>query len=158
MTAILWRIAAVTPSWTADDLSGKGAEATGGRWNRAGTPAVYTSASIALASVETLAHLGAGALPLNRYLVRIEVPDDLYAAREVLDPLPPGWDAEPYGSPGVTAGEAWLRWRRTALLQVPSVLVPEEANVVINPLHPDSARISAAIVRKWLYDQRLRQP
>ncbi len=157
MTVLLWRIAAVTPHYTADDLSGKGAETTGARWNRRGTPVVYASINIALASLETLAHLGVQGLPLNRYLVRIDVPADIYAARAVLDPLPPGWDAQPYGRPGVAAGEAWLRGATSALLQVPSVLVPEEANLLINPRHPDAAGIRAGIVRRWLYDHRLRQ-
>jgi len=156
MTCVLWRIAAVTPAYSADDLSGKGAETTGGRWNLRGTPVVYTSANIALASLETLVHLGATALPLNRYLVRIDVPDDVYAARTVLDPAPAGWDADPYGVPSVRAGDAWCRGGTAALLEVPSVLVPEECNVLINPRHADAARIVATMVRKWLVDPRVR--
>lgn len=149
MTRALWRIAAVTPQYAAEDLSGKGAESTGGRWNAAGTPLVYTSANIALASLETLARLGLEGVPLNRYLVRIDVPDDVYEARTVLAP-PPGWDAQPYGLPSVQAGQAWCRAGATALLEVPSVLVPEEANLLINPRHPDSARLRATPLRKWL--------
>jgi RES domain-containing protein len=149
MTRPLWRIAAVTKQYGAQDLSGKGAELTGGRWNAAGTPVVYTSANIALASLETLARLGLDTLPLNRYLVRIDVPDDVYDARTVLAP-PPGWDAQPYGLPSIQAGTAWCRANATALLEVPSVLVPEEANLLINPRHPDSARLRATLLRKWL--------
>ncbi|GGY76111.1 RES family NAD+ phosphorylase [Pseudoduganella plicata] len=156
MTCALWRIAAVTPAYSADDLSGKGAETTGGRWNLRGTPVVYTSANIALASLETLAHLAVERLPWNRYLVRIDVPDDVYAARTVLDPVPAGWDADPYGLPSVQAGEAWCREGRTALLDVPSALVPEERNVLINPRHADAARIGAVMQRKWLVDPRMR--
>jgi len=156
MTRALWRIAAVTPAYSADDLSGKGAETTGGRWNLRGTPVVYTSSNIALASLETLVHLAAECLPLNRYLVRIDVPDDIYAAREVLDPAPVGWDADPYGLPSVQAGEAWRRGGRFALLEVPSVLVPEECNVLVNPRHADAARIGVVMLRKWLVDPRVR--
>jgi len=66
----VWRIAAETPDYEAHDLSGKGAEQTGGRWNRKGTPLIYTSVSRALACLETVVHLSSGdALPLNRYLV-----------------------------------------------------------------------------------------
>jgi RES domain-containing protein len=62
----LWRIATDTKDHEADDLSGKGAETTGGRWNAVGIPMVYTSLSRALASLETVVHLNAGGLPLNR--------------------------------------------------------------------------------------------
>ncbi|WEF33320.1 RES family NAD+ phosphorylase [Pseudoduganella chitinolytica] len=154
MTRQLWRIAAVTQDHAADDLSGQGAKATGGRWNARGTAVVYTSANIALASLETLAHLELQGLPLNRYLVRIDVPDDVDDARTILA-VPPGWDAQPYGLPSVQAGTAWCRANATALLEVPSVLVPEEVNVLINPRHPDSARLRATVLRKWLADPRV---
>ena len=69
----LWRIGSDTPDYTADDLGGIGAERSGGRWNRKGTRMVYASTSRALACLETLVHLGAGDLALNRYLVVITV-------------------------------------------------------------------------------------
>ncbi len=69
MSRRLWRIGTDTRSWQAHDLSGKGAEVTGGRWNAKGTPVVYASEARALACLETLVHLNAGGLPLNRYLV-----------------------------------------------------------------------------------------
>lgn len=72
--SLLWRIAADTPRYTADDLSGIGAKFTGGRWNSKGVPMVYCSTSIALATLATVHYLRAGTLPFNRFLVRIEVP------------------------------------------------------------------------------------
>ncbi|HVS77374.1 MAG TPA: RES family NAD+ phosphorylase, partial [Steroidobacteraceae bacterium] len=66
----IWRIAPDTPDYVSDDLLGKGAERTGGRWNRKGTPMLYCSSTIALACLETLVHLSGGdPVPLNRYLV-----------------------------------------------------------------------------------------
>lgn len=153
MTVALWRIAATTPKYAADDLSGAGAKSTGGRWNPVGMAATYCSESIALAVHETVVHLRSGGLPLNRYLVRIDVPDDVWAARHVLAP-PVGWDALPAGMISVQAGEAWLMSNASALLVVPSVIVPEESNVLINPLNPDAARIVATALRKWHYDPR----
>lgn len=153
MTVALWRIAATTATYEADDLSGSGAKNTGGRWNPAGMAAVYTSENISLALHETIVHLRSGALPLNRFLVRIHVPGDIWAARQVLTP-PLGWDALPAGMISVQAGEAWLRGKTSALLLVPSVIVPEESNVLINPLHTDASRISATSLRKWRYDPR----
>jgi RES domain-containing protein len=107
--------------------------------------------------METLVHLGAGALPLNRYLVRIDIPDDVWAAAELLDisTAPAGWDALPAGRASIACGTVWLASKRSACLMVPSTITPEESNVLINPAHPDSAKITAQKVRKWLYDARL---
>ena len=68
---------------------------------------------------------------------------------------PVGWDAEPAGRTSIELGTNWLRSVTSALLVIPSVIVPEEFNVLINPQHSGSARITAAKVRKWLYDPRL---
>ena len=154
---VLWRIATDTREYEAHDLSGKGAERTGGRWNRPGRPVVYTASSVALACLETVVHLNAGDLPLNRFLVRIEVPDELWQARRTLTPaaLPVGWSAIPEGRVSLDAGDRWLHEVSTVLLEVPSVIVPEEFNALINPLHPDARLIRAAKVRPWFYDQRL---
>ena len=153
MTVALWRIAATAPAYEAHDLSGAGAKNTGGRWNSVGMAVTYSSMSIALAAHETVVHLRSAGLPLNRYLVRIDVPDDVWGARQVLAP-PVGWDALPVGMTSVQAGDGWLRSKASALLVVPSVIVPEESNVLINPAHPDTARITATALRKWLYDPR----
>jgi RES domain-containing protein len=149
----LWRIATDTPTYGADDLSGAGAASGGGRWNRTGTPALYTSGSIALACLETLVHLGSSTLPLNRYLVRIDAPDDVWARRTRLAP-PVGWDAIPPGLVSIEAGQSWLVSGASALLEVPSVVVPEEANVVVNPHHADARSLKATKLRKWAYDAR----
>ena len=153
MTVALWRIAATTIKYVAEDMSGTGAKETGGRWNPVGLAVTYSSENIALAVHETVVHLRSAGLPLNRYLVRIDVPDDVWKARTVLKPQI-GWDALPAGMASVQAGGEWLLSKTTALLVVPSVIVPEESNVLINPMHPDAARVVATAVRKWHYDQR----
>lgn len=156
MTHILWRIATEAKTYPAADLSGKGAEASGGRWNAPGIPMVYTSESRALACLETLVHLNAGGLPFNRYLVEISVPDAVWKAAERLDAQRPvGWDAEPPGQASIGFGTDWARQRRSALLLVPSAIVPEEYNGLINPAHADAALITARPLRKWHYDPRL---
>ena len=157
MTVTLWRVASDTPSWTADDMGGKGAAGRGARWNRAGERVTYAATSISLAAWETRAHFGrGGALPWNRFLVRLDVPEDVWAAREVqLRPPPVGWDAIPEGMVSRVEGSAWLKSGRTALLVVPSVIISEEDNVLINPAHPNSARIVATKVRRFVYDHRV---
>lgn len=152
----LWRIATDTPGYEAHDLSGKGAEASGGRWNRRGMPLVYSSSSRALACLETLVHLAKHPLPLNRYLVKIAVPAAAWTNAVELDAATlVGWDAEPAGKASLDWGAAWVGGGKSLLARVPSVLVPEEFNVLINPAHADIARVKAGKVRLWVYDARL---
>jgi RES domain-containing protein len=152
----LWRIGADTPDYEADDLSGKGAEKSGGRWNRAGTPLLYCSVTRALACLETLVHLAKHPLPLNRYLVKITVPAAAWAAAVELDGSTLiGWDAEPAGKASLDWGTNWVTGGASLLARVPSVVVPEEFNLLINPAHADIADVKAEKVRKWLYDARL---
>jgi RES domain-containing protein len=157
LNVTLWRIATDTRNYEADDLSGAGAKTTGGRWNEAGYPLVYTSETQALACLETVVHLNAGGLPLNRYLVSITIPPPVWAAARTETPgsLPVGWDADPSGRASIQFGTTWIRSMVSALLRVPSVIVPDEYNVLINPLHPDCRTITAVKIRKWLYDPRL---
>lgn len=152
----LWRIGTDTPLYEAHDMTGKGAELSGGRWNRPGTALVYASTSRALACLETVVHLAADALPLNRYLVAVSVPAAAWAAAAELDPgTLVGWDAEPAAKASLDWGTAWAKGKRSLLARVPSVIVPEEINVLVNPAHPDAAEAKAVKVRRWLYDRRL---
>jgi RES domain-containing protein len=157
LSRIAYRIGIDTPDYEADDLSGKGAEITGGRWNEKAAAVVYAADSRSLACLETIVHLAAGGLPFNRYLVEISIPDPVWAAARTETPasLPVGWDAEPASRTSISFGTAWLRSGRSAVLIIPSVLVPEECCVLVNPSHPDSANISAVKSRRWLYDPRL---
>jgi RES domain-containing protein len=152
----LWRIGADTPGYEAHDTSGKGAETSGGRWNRVGTPMLYTSTSRALACLETIVHLGGDTLPLNRYLVQVKVPIAAWKAALVVDPARlVGWDAVPAGKASLDWGTSWAGAKSTLVARVPSIIVPEELNVLINPLHPDATNRRAVKVRKWLYEARL---
>jgi RES domain-containing protein len=154
MTVSVWRIAVEAPKCKADDLTGTGAKMSGGRWNSKGTPIVYCSTNIALATLETVHNLRNGALPFNRFLVRVDIPDAVWAARRVLDSPPGGWNAVPAGLAGRTIGDNWVASCATALLLVPSVIVPQERNVLINPQHPDAVGISATTLDRWIVDPR----
>jgi RES domain-containing protein len=158
LSRTVWRSATDTPHYEADDLSGEGAKRTGGRWNEKGVPVVYTSQNRAMACLETVVHLNAGGLPLNRYLVAVTIPDDVWddAQSNSASGLPVGWDAEPPGRASISFGTDWIRSGGSALLIISSVIVPEEFNVLINPQHPASSGITATKVRKWLYDPRLK--
>lgn len=155
---ILWRIAAETRSYPATDLSGGGAAKNPGRWNEDSQPVLYAAPTIAIAVLETAAHIDSAGLPLNRFLVRIDVPDSAWAAREELDiaALPATWGAIPAGRGSAAIGAEWLRSRRSLVLVVPSVIVPEEPVSLLNPAHPDAGTLTAAVVRPFEYDRLFR--
>jgi RES domain-containing protein len=156
---ILWRIAAETRQHRADDLSGGGAARSPGRWNESGQAVLYTAPTIAMAVLETAAHIDDNGLPLNRYLVRLDVPPGVWRKRKELDPaaLPPTWNAIPAGASSADIGSEWIKSLSSAVLLVPSVIIPEERAALVNPGHPDTAKINAAVVRPFEYNRLFRR-
>ena len=148
----VWRIARAR---YALDRSGAGGLADGGRWHGQGTPVIYAGLSAEICAMEKLAHTG-HILPADLMLVALSLPDDevLYEMAAV-DALP-GWAATPPGTISVDFGAAFLRSGRALGLIVPSAVVPEARNIVINPLHPRFAEVEFAVMRPFVFDQRLR--
>lgn len=153
----LYRIGADTPSYGADDRSGAGTRKTGGRWNRPDTAVLYTASTRALTCLETLIHLApTGSFPFHRYLVEFLVPPASWARRTVFDPVAHvGWDALPAGWVSLDWGTAWIQGGATLVAEVPSVIVPEETNCLLNPAHPEMAAVIVRKIRRWHYDPRL---
>ena len=156
----IWRIGTDTPDYTAEDMRGIGAKMSGGRWSRQGTAVVYAASTQALACLETIVHLNAGALPLNRYLVRIDIPGAVWNARQslLLPQAPIGWDCKTAGKVSLDYGDQWVLNALSCILEVPSVIVPDESIFLVNPAHADAVKIVATKVRLWTYDARLRLP
>lgn len=154
----LWRIATETRQYAACDLSGGGAAAHPGRWNDNGEPIVYAAPHLSLAVLETAAYVDSSGLPLNRFVVGIDVPNDVWVHRKRLSPreLPGGWDAVPSGMASVRVGTEWLRSQSSAILLVPSAIVPEEFVALINPGHPLSHKIVATTERRFIYQTLFR--
>ncbi len=154
----LWRIAAETRAYPATDMSGSGAAQRPGRWNGDKEPIIYSSLTISMAVLETAAHIDDTGLPLNRYLIEINVPTPIWASREVVNPkkLPTTWVAIPAGRASVKFGSDWLLSLRSAILIVPSVIVPEESVVLINPRHADAPKIKAKNLRLFEYNRLFR--
>jgi RES domain-containing protein len=153
--ATFYRLASAGPDWDECDLTGQAAKAVGGRWNDVGTPMVYAASSIALAVLETVVHLGAGGMVFNRYLVAIDIPAEVYRRREVMKEPPEAWDSIPPSFKSKQLGSAWVRSQRGLLLDVPSVVVPQERNLLINPLHAAIGRLKAINLARFVYDPRL---
>jgi RES domain-containing protein len=146
----VWRIARRAYADTA--LSGYGAAQRGGRWNSRGTPVVYAAQHQSLALLELLVHANKQQLPDDLIFTGIDVPDD--AIRDV-DSLPEGWNAIPHISASQTVGDKWIAGRASVGLRVPSVIVPTEHNVLLNPLHPQFATITSIEIIDVLIDTRL---
>jgi RES domain-containing protein len=114
---------------------------------------IYCSSTAALACLETLVHLsGAHPLPLNRYLVKIAIPPSAWRDRAVLRRSEHvGWDSQPCGIVSIGWGDDWVNSQGSLLAEVPSVIVPEETNILINPRHRDAKRLSAKKIRRLAF-------
>ena len=146
----------ITQEKYADDLSGNGARLYGGRWNSEGLYAVYTSASRALALLETLAHVPAKMLQEKNYLLAtFTLPDTIKPEAIDKDKLSTGWDDPDTRPVTKKMGDKFLRGKSGLILMVPSVLMPEENNYVLNPLHPDSKKIKLINKRRIHFDARI---
>lgn len=154
----LWRIAAETKEYKANDISGGGAAKYPGRWNAAGEYVVYTGTTLALAVLETAAHVDDTGLPLNRFVVEITVLAATWQARQELElsEIDPAWCAIPAGKASVDIGSTWYKSAKSALLLVPSVVVQEESAVLINATHPDAKGIKAKTIRSFEFNKLFR--
>lgn len=146
-----WRIVRALHFETA--FTGEGAARFGGRWNPRGRPVVYTSWSKSLAALEILVHLNPP-LPFQYVAVKIEFEERL-VTRLASATLPSDWRLEPPPISTKQVGDAWLRARNSAILAVPSVIVPDESNYLLNPGHPDFHQISFAQPEPFVFDPRL---
>lgn len=138
-------------------LQGIGASMTDGyRWNSQHTRIVYSSESRSLAMLEVAVHLNIQEdLPNDRYLLEIEIPDSLQILEVLLEDLPENWDAKPPSLNTQTIGDDFVFENDTAILKVPSAIIPEEYNYLINPSHVDAKKIKVLNVRKLEFDERL---
>lgn len=147
----LWRIA--HHKYALDKLC-LGAAQYGGRWNPVGMAALYCGTSIAVCALEKFVHIGSGVLP-PQVLVAIDLPDDCSLFAPDIASLPPGWDALPTSLAAQAFGGRWLHAAGELAMKVPSAIVHEECNVVLNPRHPDYARVRLTEVRPFTFDRRL---
>ena len=135
-------------------FDGTGASLIGGRWNSPGRPVIYAAETYAGALLEILVHSNLGHLPKTHAAIEISIPDSV-AVESLEGPSLLGWDAEDQLA-SRAFGDEWLVARRSAVLLVPSaVLRARERNVLINPLHPDFAQITAGGPQDVQWDKRL---
>ncbi len=147
-----WRIA---KKQFALDRPGSGARLAGGRWNSPGIAAVYAGMTPEIAAMEKLVHTG-DILPSDLVLVRLDLPDvrNLYCSHEVED-LPKGWDALPGSNAAVRIGDNFVMDGNYLGMIVPSSVLQEAKNIVLNPNHKAFTKVEITIIRAFEFDSRL---
>jgi len=135
-------------------FSGEGARRYGGRWNAPGRPLVYASLHLSLAALETLAHADRRRFERDYVAFEVHVPHHLILELRDED-LPSDWRARPVSAGARAVGDAWLAQRASAALSVPSVLVPQERNLLLDPGHPRFAEVRIGAPQAFRFDERL---
>jgi RES domain-containing protein len=148
---VLYRIAKCI---YADDLSGTGARLYGGRWNSEGRSALYVASSRSLAVLEVLVHLPPLLIPNDFCLVEIGVPDNSFGVISPED-LPDNWKAISPPLALKQLGNTFLKKQDHLLLQLPSAIVPNEFNYLLNPLHKDISKVKILNKQTFDFDERL---
>jgi RES domain-containing protein len=146
-----WRI--VKASHADRAFTGEGAQRTGGRWNSAGVALVYASEHKSLAVLEMLVHLDLQ--DAAHYLTFPLEFDEALIERWPPGRLTPGWREEMPARASRPLGDAWVREGRSAVLAVPSAIIPEELNYLLNPAHADFRKIAIGKPVPFTFDPRL---
>ena len=149
----VWRIC--RKRYAADPLNGRGGVVAGGRWHPKGTRIVYTSATLSLATLEVLVNADRDLIPRDLVRIEIHVPDDLAIERLGQRALPSEWRTWPAPPELQRIGAKWISRAATAVLRVPSAVIPEESNYLVNPVHRDSAKLKVVGKRPFELDARL---
>lgn len=152
MTLQAWRV--IKAGREADAFSGEGARRHQGRWNHRGTAIVYTSGTVSLAALEILANVRLVVL-LNDFVAIPLTFDAALCARLEPDQLPPRWNDPVATSATRTIGSTWARNRTSAVLAVPSAIVPVEVNYLLNPEHSDFHAVDISSPESFRFDPRL---
>lgn len=147
----LWRIARAPHQ----ALDGEGARRNGGRWNSEGVPVVYASYALSLAALEYLVHVDIEDAPADLVALEIEVPDGASQDEVRKEDLPEGWTRAEDQPACVAAGDAWAEAGESLLLVVPSAIIPQERNVLLNPRHAEAGGVRIVSSEPFCFDPRL---
>ena len=144
----------LSKSFYSNDISGKGAETTGARWNSKGIAILYTSASRALCTAEIAVHTALGNVPNDYNIITLEIPDD--SIREVKsNELPSDWKTFPHQDSTQKIGNKFVLDNIHLVLKVPSAVVQGEYNYLVNPNHKDFLKVKIIGIETFTFDERL---
>lgn len=151
----VWRLCQAAQQATA--FSGDGARRYGGRWNPKGLPAVYAAATQSLAALEILVHVDTDLVPNDFVLFAVDIPDAVRMERILPENLNPDWHSEYPPLSLQTRGGVWLQSLLSVVLEVPSAIIPDECNYILNPRHPDFSLLVIRPSMPFVFDRRLWQ-
>lgn len=149
----VWRLC--RRRYAARAFDGEGARLYGGRWNTPGVAVVYASATVSLAALEAFVHLDGEDAPADLVVIPVEIPDALAVRELTPDELPRNWRATPAPAALQQLGNKWARAIETLVLLVPSAVVPQEQNYILNPAHPDASRLKIGTPEPFSFDPRM---
>ena len=149
----VWRICRRVHA--ADPLGGRGGLYAPGRWHPRGIRIVYTSATLSLAALELLVHVDRDLLPSDLVQIEIDLPDDLPLEQVKPGRLPSNWRRYPAPAALQRIGMAFIERGKSAVLRVPSAVIPDEDNCLLNPAHPAIERVKIVGRRALVLDPRL---
>jgi len=138
-----------------NDLTGAGAKTYGGRWNHQGTAILYTSETRSLAMLEFLVHVSWMQAPGDLGLATLEIVNEIQPEILSAADLPEDWRLFPAPPKLADLGTGWVHSQRSLLLRVPSAVVEQEHNILINPGHSDIVRVTVLEVKDLEFDRRL---
>lgn len=136
-------------------LDGEGARLYGSRWTPRGRPAVFASATLSLAVLERFVHTDPDLEPSDLVSMAIEVPDAMKIEVAAVSDLPRRWRHYPAPAALASVGERWLDAAAAVALSVPSVVIPRERNVILNPAHPAFAQLAVGDAEPFSFDPRM---
>jgi RES domain-containing protein len=143
----------ITNSLYKDDISGDGAKIRGARWNLQGSSMLYTAENISLCILELLVHIGLQDIQNFYHLLAIVIPDGMPVTEISIGKLKDNWlEDEDYTA---FMGTEFLKNNTSLVLKVPSAIIDEEHNLLINPYHPDFKKIKIKRSKEFIFDQRL---
>lgn len=149
----IWRL--TTRKFAATAFTGVGNRKAGSRWVPEGLLAVYTSQYISTAVLETLVHIDPGHFGNNHVLIAADIPEEIAIDEVDVAALPSNWRELYEDDTLQQVGKDWINRASSAVLIVPSAVIPQEHNIIINPLHPDFAKIHINEPEKFKFDGRL---
>lgn len=150
-----WRI--IRKKRLLDAFTGEGARIGGGRWNHVGIPVIYVSENLSLAAWELFVHFPRKDIKLSKSLVAIpvDIPGSLKIVEIAVKDLNPDWRISPPSNSTKDRGTEWARKGTSLILRVPSAIIPDEYNLVINPRHADFKKIKVGQPQPFALDERM---
>lgn len=136
-------------------LSGEGGRKVASRWNYKGDAVTYTSVTRALSLLEMLVHMDMEDIrKMDLVICEINIPDSVKIQNIPSKSLPEGWNKTPFAQGSQVYWKSFIQKKKSAVLRVPSIIIPEEWNYLIDPTHPDAKKIKVSSCSPLTLDSR----